>query len=79
MSEMNEATGNMAREELRESTLRIESLSAQLAGLQREVDMHFPCEMTFSRLLFASFYYFTVLEALKWGPSVTTWANLSGC
>ncbi|XP_003965093.2 lamin-B1 isoform X1 [Takifugu rubripes] len=36
LSEMNEATGNMAREELQESTLRIESLSAQLAGLQKE-------------------------------------------
>lgn len=36
-SEMNEASGNMAREELRESSLRIESLSAQLAGLQKEV------------------------------------------
>lgn len=43
MSEMNEATGDMAREELRESTLRIESLSAQLAGIQREVDIYFPC------------------------------------
>lgn len=41
MSEMNEASGNLAREELRESTLRIESLSAQLAGLQKEVDTHF--------------------------------------
>lgn len=37
LSEMNEASGNMAREELQESTLRIESLSAQLAGLQKEV------------------------------------------
>lgn len=43
MSEMNEATGDMAREELRESTLRIESLSAQLTGIQREVDIYFPC------------------------------------
>lgn len=38
LSEMNEASGNMAREELQESTLRIESLSAQLAGLQKEVN-----------------------------------------
>lgn len=38
LSEMNEASGNMAREELQESTLRIESLSAQLAGLQKEVE-----------------------------------------
>lgn len=37
LSEMNEASGNMAREELQESTLRIESLSAQLSGLQKEV------------------------------------------
>ncbi|XP_070845486.1 lamin-B1 [Chaetodon trifascialis] len=36
MSEMNGASANMAREELRESTLRIESLTAQLAGLQKE-------------------------------------------
>lgn len=43
MSEMNEASGDLAREELRESTLRIEALSAQLAALQKEVDMHFPC------------------------------------
>lgn len=47
MSEMNEASGDRAREELRESTLRIEGLSAQLAALQKEVDMHFPCVMTF--------------------------------
>uniref|UniRef100_UPI0037E93CFA lamin-B1 n=1 Tax=Semicossyphus pulcher TaxID=241346 RepID=UPI0037E93CFA len=36
LSEMNGASANMAREELRESALRIESLSAQLAGLQKE-------------------------------------------
>ncbi|XP_041815682.1 lamin-B1 [Chelmon rostratus] len=36
LSEMNGASANMAREELRESTLRIESLTAQLAGLQKE-------------------------------------------
>lgn len=36
MSEMNGASANVAREELRESGLRIESLSAQLASLQRE-------------------------------------------
>ncbi|XP_076613953.1 lamin-B1 [Chaetodon auriga] len=36
MSEMNGASANMAREELRESTLRIENLTAQLAGLQKE-------------------------------------------
>ncbi|XP_051268265.1 lamin-B1 [Dicentrarchus labrax] len=35
-SEMNGASANMAREELRESALRIESLTAQLAGLQKE-------------------------------------------
>lgn len=37
---MNQASGNLAREELRESSLRIESLSAQLAGLQKEVGPH---------------------------------------
>ncbi|XP_039979153.1 lamin-B1 [Xiphias gladius] len=36
LSEMNGASANMAREELRESTLRIEGLTAQLAGLQKE-------------------------------------------
>ncbi|GAA6227229.1 lamin-B1 [Lates japonicus] len=36
LSEMNGASANMAREELRESSLRIESLTAQLAGLQKE-------------------------------------------
>lgn len=35
-SEMNGASANMAREELRESTLRIQGLTAQLAGLQKE-------------------------------------------
>ncbi|XP_059213359.1 lamin-B1 [Centropristis striata] len=35
-SEMKGASTNMAREELRESTLRIESLSAQLAAMQKE-------------------------------------------
>uniref|UniRef100_A0A7N8XQ59 Lamin B1 n=1 Tax=Mastacembelus armatus TaxID=205130 RepID=A0A7N8XQ59_9TELE len=36
LSEMNGASANMAREELRESALRIESLTAQLARLQKE-------------------------------------------
>ncbi|XP_008422034.1 lamin-B1 [Poecilia reticulata] len=36
LSEMNGASAVMAREELRESALRIESLSAQLTGLQKE-------------------------------------------
>lgn len=36
LSEMNGASANMAREELRESALRIESLSSQLSGLQKE-------------------------------------------
>lgn len=36
LSEMNGASANMAREELRESALRIESLTSQLAGLQKE-------------------------------------------
>ncbi|XP_022067262.1 lamin-B1 [Acanthochromis polyacanthus] len=36
LSEMNGASANMAREELRESALRIESLTAQLAGLRKE-------------------------------------------
>ncbi|KAM6976090.1 lamin-B1 [Tautogolabrus adspersus] len=36
LSEMNGASANMSREELRESALRIESLSAQLSGLQKE-------------------------------------------
>ncbi|MEQ2202196.1 hypothetical protein XENOCAPTIV_026971, partial [Xenoophorus captivus] len=39
LSEMNGASANMAREELRESALRIESLSTQLAGLQKEVEI----------------------------------------
>lgn len=41
-SEMNEASGKLAQEELRESALRTESLSAQLAALQKEVEMLFP-------------------------------------
>ncbi|XP_019937851.2 lamin-B1 [Paralichthys olivaceus] len=36
LSEMNGASANVARDELRESSLRIESLCAQLAGLQKE-------------------------------------------
>ncbi|KAK2819391.1 hypothetical protein Q5P01_024952 [Channa striata] len=36
LSEMNGASANTAREELRESILRIESLTTQLAGLQKE-------------------------------------------
>ncbi|XP_034047402.1 lamin-B1 [Thalassophryne amazonica] len=36
LSEMNGASANMAREDLRESSLRIESLSSQLANLQKE-------------------------------------------
>ncbi|XP_034565047.1 lamin-B1 [Notolabrus celidotus] len=36
LSEMNGASASMAREELRESSLRIESLTAQLSGLQKE-------------------------------------------
>ncbi|XP_042365338.1 LOW QUALITY PROTEIN: lamin-B1 [Plectropomus leopardus] len=36
MSEMNGASANMAREELRESTSRIESLTTQLATMQKE-------------------------------------------
>ncbi|XP_037608975.1 lamin-B1 isoform X1 [Sebastes umbrosus] len=36
LAEMNGASTNMAREELRESTLRIESLTAQLTGMQKE-------------------------------------------
>ncbi|XP_071386641.1 lamin-B1 [Centroberyx affinis] len=36
LSEMNSASAGMAREELRESTLRMESLAAQLASLQKE-------------------------------------------
>ncbi|XP_008302774.1 lamin-B1 [Stegastes partitus] len=36
LSEMNGASANMAREELHESALRIESLTAQLTGLQKE-------------------------------------------
>lgn len=34
---MNGASASMAREELQEASLRIESLTAQLAGLQKEV------------------------------------------
>ncbi|KAM9306786.1 lamin-B1 [Pholidichthys leucotaenia] len=36
LSEMNGASANTAREDLRESAMRIESLRAQLAGLQKE-------------------------------------------
>ncbi|XP_054468009.1 lamin-B1 [Anoplopoma fimbria] len=36
LAEMNGASTGMAREELRESSLRIESLTAQLAGMQKE-------------------------------------------
>ncbi|XP_072227905.1 lamin-B1 [Leuresthes tenuis] len=36
LSEMNGASANVAREELRESSLRIESLTTQLAALQKE-------------------------------------------
>uniref|UniRef100_A0A671NWV5 Lamin B1 n=1 Tax=Sinocyclocheilus anshuiensis TaxID=1608454 RepID=A0A671NWV5_9TELE len=35
-SEMNSSSASMAREELRESTLRVESLAAQLANLQKQ-------------------------------------------
>ncbi|KAG9353814.1 hypothetical protein JZ751_011938 [Albula glossodonta] len=35
-SEMNNSSANMAREELKESRLRVESLAAQLASLQKE-------------------------------------------
>nr|CAB58234.1 lamin B1 protein [Danio rerio] len=35
-SEMNSSSASMAREELRESTLRVESLAGQLANLQKE-------------------------------------------
>ncbi|TRY56649.1 hypothetical protein DNTS_030363 [Danionella cerebrum] len=35
-SEMNSSSANLAREELRESTLRVESLAAQLANMQKE-------------------------------------------
>ncbi|KAJ8338665.1 hypothetical protein SKAU_G00354510 [Synaphobranchus kaupii] len=35
-SEMNNSSAGMAREELREARLRVESLAAQLAGLQKE-------------------------------------------
>ena len=41
LSEMNGASANVAREELRESSLRIESLTAQLAALQKEVEIPF--------------------------------------
>lgn len=34
---MNNSSAGMAREELREARLRMESLSAQLASLQKEV------------------------------------------
>ncbi|XP_047425360.1 lamin-B1 [Mugil cephalus] len=36
LSEMNGASANSAREEIRESAMRIESLTAQLSGLQKE-------------------------------------------
>lgn len=35
-SEMNSSSASMAREELKEASLRVESLSAQLSGLQKE-------------------------------------------
>lgn len=37
MADMSDASGHLAREELRESASRIESLSAQLAVLHKEV------------------------------------------
>lgn len=36
-SEMNSSSASLAREELKESAMRVESLSAQLASLQKEV------------------------------------------
>lgn len=39
-SEMNGASANVAREELRESSLRIDSLTAQLAAMQKEVSAY---------------------------------------
>ncbi len=39
-SEMNSSSASLAREELRESSLRVESLAAQLAGLQKEVRLY---------------------------------------
>lgn len=39
-SEMNSSSASMAREELRESCLRVESLAAQLASMQKEVRSH---------------------------------------
>lgn len=41
LSEMNGASANMSREELRESSLRIESLTAQMAAMQKEVGILF--------------------------------------
>ncbi|KAF4081918.1 hypothetical protein AMELA_G00145910 [Ameiurus melas] len=37
-SEMNSSSASMAREELKESSLRVESLASQLASLQKEID-----------------------------------------
>lgn len=36
-SEMNSSAASMAREELKESALRVESLAAQLSSMQKEV------------------------------------------
>ena len=40
-SQMSSSSATMSREELRESSLRVDSLSSQLAGLQKEVGA--PC------------------------------------
>lgn len=39
LSEMNSASAGTAREELKESSLRMESLTSQLAALQKEVNI----------------------------------------
>lgn len=56
LSEMSGASANMAREELTESSLRIESLTAQLTGLQKEVGIFFYS---------LSFYFLTELELVS--------------
>lgn len=39
-SEMNSSSASMAREELHESSMRVESLAAQLGSLQKEVRLY---------------------------------------
>uniref|UniRef100_A0A3P9NAX2 Lamin B1 n=1 Tax=Poecilia reticulata TaxID=8081 RepID=A0A3P9NAX2_POERE len=78
LSEMNGASAVMAREELRESALRIESLSAQLTGLQKEDQAMVGYEMVKNVGNVASTYKFTPKYVLKAGHKVMIWASDAG-